>query len=116
MDSELYVPITLIASFKRVRAWTTDIDLIIQTLKESSAVTVDESGTRVKPNISFERNTVILRDVPECTEEVRSSIFVLYKYIKNYIYTGNHRVFERHKRAFCSINEKRYWKFMVFYI
>ncbi|KAI8084251.1 uncharacterized protein B0P05DRAFT_534820 [Gilbertella persicaria] len=69
MDSELYVPISLIANFKRVREWTTDIELIVKTLRESSEVTVDETGTRVKPNISVQRKTVILRDMPDCTEE-----------------------------------------------
>lgn len=70
MDSQMYVPISLIASFKRVREWTSDINLVVKTLRESSAVIVDESGTKVKPNISQERNTIILRDMPECTEEV----------------------------------------------
>ncbi|GAN05321.1 hypothetical protein MAM1_0088d04791 [Mucor ambiguus] len=69
MDADLYVPISLVANFRRVREWTTDVDLIVQTLRDSSAVTVDESGTRVKPNISVQRNTVILRDVPECTQD-----------------------------------------------
>ncbi|CEP14115.1 hypothetical protein [Parasitella parasitica] len=69
MDSELYVPISLVANFRRVREWTTDLNLIVQTLRDSSAVTVDESGTKVKPNISVQRNTVILRDVPECTQD-----------------------------------------------
>ncbi|KAI8375714.1 hypothetical protein EDC96DRAFT_305099 [Choanephora cucurbitarum] len=69
MDAELYVPISLVANFKRVREWTTDIELITKTLRESSEVTVDETGTKVKPNISVQRKTVILRDVPECTEE-----------------------------------------------
>ncbi|GAA5809446.1 hypothetical protein MFLAVUS_002854 [Mucor flavus] len=69
MDSDLFVPITTIANFKRVREWTTDVNLIVKALRESSTVTVDDSGTRVKPNISVERKTVILRDVPDCTEQ-----------------------------------------------
>ncbi|KAI7898861.1 uncharacterized protein BX663DRAFT_523077 [Cokeromyces recurvatus] len=69
MDSELYVPISLVANFTRIREHTTDMSLIIKTLKSSSAVIVDETETKVKPNISLKRNTVILRDVPECTEE-----------------------------------------------
>lgn len=69
MDADLYVPISLVANFRRVREWTMDIDFIVQTLRDSSAVTVDESGTKVKPNISVQRNTVIWRDVPECTQD-----------------------------------------------
>jgi hypothetical protein len=74
MDSELYVPISLIAGFKRIRERTADVDLVIKTLRESSLVTVDESGTKVKPNI--ERNTVILRDMPECTEEEVTTLLI----------------------------------------
>lgn len=69
MDSDLYVPISLVANFRRVREWTTNISVIVQTLRDTSTVTVDESGTKVKPNISVQRNTVILRDVPECTQD-----------------------------------------------
>jgi la-related protein 4 len=70
MDSDLYVPISLVANFRRVREWTTDMDTIVRTLRDSTAVIVDQSGTKVKPNISVQRNTVIWRDVPECTEQV----------------------------------------------
>ncbi|KAF7731724.1 La- protein 4 [Apophysomyces ossiformis] len=74
MDSELYVPIVTIAKFRRVREWTTDIDLIVKTLRESSAVIIDETGTKVKPNISVQRTTIILRDVPETTEQEISDL------------------------------------------
>lgn len=69
MDSDLYVPISLVANFRRVREWTTNINVIVQALRDSPNVIVDESGTKVKPNISVQRNTVILRDVPECTQD-----------------------------------------------
>jgi hypothetical protein len=82
MDLDLYVPISVVANFKRVREWTTDLDLIIKTLKESDAVTVNDSGTKVKPNISVQRKTVILRDVPDCTEKVSCTpIYDLYVYL-----------------------------------
>jgi la-related protein 4 len=73
MDSDLYVPISIVANFRRVREWTTDLNIIIKTLRESSTVTVNELGTRVKPNISDQRKTVILRDVPDCTTQVSIS-------------------------------------------
>jgi hypothetical protein len=69
MDSDLYVPISIVANFRRVREWTTNINVIVQALRDSPNVIVDESGTKVKPNISVQRNTVILRDVPECTQD-----------------------------------------------
>lgn len=117
MDSDLYVPISLIASFKRVREWTTDMDLIVKTLKESPAVTVDESGTKVKPNISLERSTVILRDVPDCTEEVNQQITEIVSITTlTCIIPGNQGIFEEYRCTSCSVYEKRYWKFMVFHI
>ncbi|RUS14172.1 hypothetical protein BC938DRAFT_477505, partial [Jimgerdemannia flammicorona] len=71
MNSERYVPISVIAEFKLVRNLTTDRDLIVSVLRESSGVTVDETGTRVKPNISTPRNTIILRDIADAEESVR---------------------------------------------
>jgi hypothetical protein len=70
MDPDLYVPIATIAKFKRVLDLTFDMDHIVATLRRSSVVTVDESGTKVKPNMSIQRTIVILRDVPESTEQV----------------------------------------------
>ncbi|KAI9258851.1 hypothetical protein BDA99DRAFT_514319 [Phascolomyces articulosus] len=71
MDIDLYVPITTIAQFHRVQHYTTDIHEIIQVLKRSPYVIVDETETRVKPNISpsMERTTVILRELPQETTE-----------------------------------------------
>jgi hypothetical protein len=70
MDPDLYVPIATIAKFNRVLDLTFDMDHIVTTLRRSSVVTVDESGTKVKPNMSIQRTTVILRDVPDSTEQV----------------------------------------------
>lgn len=75
MDPDLYVPISIIANFRRVREWTTDLNMIVNTLRSSHTVTVNESGTRVKPNISVQRKTVILRDVPDCTRQVSFIFF-----------------------------------------
>ncbi|KAI9498779.1 hypothetical protein BDB00DRAFT_403022 [Zychaea mexicana] len=71
MDPDLYVPITTIANFNRVQQYTTDLDAVAQALKQSPYVIVDETETKVKPNISTsaERTTVILRELPEDTSE-----------------------------------------------
>ena len=77
MDAHLYVPIAAIAGFNRVKQYTTDLDTIVQTLRQSNAVLVDETGTKVKPNISTERTTVILRELPDNTfEEVKKNLVV----------------------------------------
>jgi hypothetical protein len=70
MDPDLYVPIATIANFKRVLDITTDLDLIVSTLRGSSMVSVDKSGTKVKPNIANQRTTVILREMPDATDMV----------------------------------------------
>ncbi|KAL1921280.1 uncharacterized protein VTP21DRAFT_10996 [Calcarisporiella thermophila] len=77
MDSNLFVPITVIAEFKMVKHLTTDLQLIVSVLKESPNIVVDDSETRAKPNIpANKRNTIILRDVPsDVTEEEIRSIF-----------------------------------------
>ncbi|KAI8341636.1 hypothetical protein BC941DRAFT_414055 [Chlamydoabsidia padenii] len=69
MDPDLYVPIATIANFKRVLELTSDMDHIVETLRCSSVVTVDDSGTKVKPNVSMQRTTLILRDVPDATKD-----------------------------------------------
>lgn len=72
MDSDLYVPIATVASFNKVKEWTTDYDTIVLALKTIPAVTVDETNTKVKPNISTQRTTIILRDIDSsATKEVK---------------------------------------------
>ncbi|CAO3659246.1 unnamed protein product [Umbelopsis vinacea] len=76
MDSDLYVPIATVASFNKVKAWTTDYDTIVLALKTIPAVTVDETNTKVKPNISTQRTTIILRDIDaSATKEDIAAIF-----------------------------------------
>lgn len=78
MDSDLYVSIATVASFNKVKAWTTDYDTVVRALKSIPAVTVDETNSKVKPNISTQRTTIILRDIDSsATEEVCSNTDVL---------------------------------------
>ncbi|KAL0079742.1 hypothetical protein J3Q64DRAFT_1824298 [Phycomyces blakesleeanus] len=69
MDNNLYVPIDLIAGFKRVQMWTTDREVIVDILKSSDVVQVDEQSQKVRPALSLQRTTIILRDIPSGTEE-----------------------------------------------
>ncbi|XP_043844915.1 la-related protein 1 isoform X3 [Dromiciops gliroides] len=48
MDSDGFLPITLIASFHRVKALTTEVGLIIQALKDSKVVEIVEQKIRRK--------------------------------------------------------------------
>ncbi|XP_056304837.1 la-related protein 4 isoform X3 [Danio aesculapii] len=72
MDSDQFVPIWTIASMEGIKVLTTDMDLILDVLKSSPMVQVDEKGEKVRPN--HKRCIIILREVPETTpvEEVEA--------------------------------------------
>ncbi|XP_075882484.1 la ribonucleoprotein 4Aa isoform X2 [Nelusetta ayraudi] len=72
MDSDQFVPIWTIASMEGIKVLTTDLDLILDVLRSSPMVQVDEKGEKVRPN--HKRCIIILREVPETTpvEEVES--------------------------------------------
>nr|XP_020448620.1 la-related protein 4-like [Monopterus albus] len=72
MDSDQFVPVWTIACMEHIKALTTDMDLILDVLRASPMVQVDETGEKVRPNHS--RCIIILREVPETTptEEVEA--------------------------------------------
>ncbi|XP_071191799.1 la-related protein 4-like isoform X5 [Salvelinus alpinus] len=72
MDSDHFVPIWTIASMEGIKVLTTDMDLILEVLRASPVVQVDEMGEKVRPN--HKRCIIILREVPETTpvEEVEA--------------------------------------------
>ncbi|XP_010782807.1 la ribonucleoprotein 4Aa [Notothenia coriiceps] len=72
MDSDQFVPIWTIASMEGIKVLTTDMDLILDVLRSSPMVQVDEKGEKVRPN--HKRCIIILREVPETTpvEEVEA--------------------------------------------
>ncbi|XP_043939411.1 la-related protein 4 [Protopterus annectens] len=72
MDSDQFVPIWTIANMEGIKKLTTDMDLILDVLRTSPMVQVDEKGEKVRPN--HKRCIIILREVPETTpvEEVKS--------------------------------------------
>ncbi|VDM38302.1 unnamed protein product [Toxocara canis] len=75
MDNDQYVPIGIIAGFPKVKRLTNDFNLIVQVLRESTQVQVDELGERVRA--MSKRCTIILREIPESTDEKEvASMFV----------------------------------------
>ncbi|XP_062971627.1 la-related protein 4 isoform X2 [Cynocephalus volans] len=72
MDSDQFVPIWTVANMEEVKKLTTDPDLILEVLRSSPMVQVDEKGEKVRP--SHKRCIVILREIPETTpiEEVKA--------------------------------------------
>ncbi|VDK44780.1 unnamed protein product [Anisakis simplex] len=67
MDNDQYVPIGIIAGFPKVKRLTNDFNLIVQVLRESTQVQVDDLGERVRA--VSKRCTIILREIPESTDE-----------------------------------------------
>ncbi|XP_072307626.1 la-related protein 4 isoform X2 [Eucyclogobius newberryi] len=65
MDSDQFVPIWTVACMEDIKSLTSDLELIVDVLKTSPLVQVDESGEKVRPNYS--RCIIILREVPETT-------------------------------------------------
>ncbi|XP_061661417.1 la ribonucleoprotein 4Aa isoform X2 [Syngnathoides biaculeatus] len=72
MDSDQFVSIWTIASMEGIKVLTSDMELILDVLRSSPMVQVDEKGEKVRPN--HKRCIIILREVPETTpvEEVES--------------------------------------------
>jgi hypothetical protein len=67
MDGEMFVPIATIANFGKLRALTTDVELITDVVSSSTNVQLDQAKTKIKPNVKQSRNTVILREMPSNT-------------------------------------------------
>ncbi|XP_040281832.1 la-related protein 4 isoform X2 [Bufo bufo] len=72
MDSDQFVPIWTIANMEGIKKLTTDMDLIVEVLRSTPVVQVDEKGEKVRPN--HKRCIIILREIPETTpvEEVKA--------------------------------------------
>lgn len=67
MDKDQYVPIAVVANFNEIKRLTNDFNLVVDALRSSPEVHVDETGLKVRPN--SKRCVVILRDVPDEVEE-----------------------------------------------
>jgi hypothetical protein len=69
MDNNKYVSVDVICNFRKVKQLTEDKALIAETMKSCKNMQLDATGTKVKPNIKMERNTLYLRDIPSNTPE-----------------------------------------------
>ncbi|XP_071522733.1 uncharacterized protein Larp4B isoform X4 [Panulirus ornatus] len=72
MDSDQYVPVFILANCSQFKNITKDHSIIVEALKESPFVQLDEENNRVRPN--YKRCIVILREIPESTpvEDIES--------------------------------------------
>jgi len=69
MDKEHYVDLSVIAEFKLMKALTTDDSVILEAVKSSTKISVDDSAKRLRPTVSNARTTLILRNIPSATPE-----------------------------------------------
>lgn len=63
MDSDQYVSIAIIANFDQIKRLTNDKQLVVDVLRQSPTVQVDDSGEKVRP--VHKRCVLILREMPE---------------------------------------------------
>lgn len=87
LNADSFVPITQIAELNIVRQFSKDLDLILTCLKSTDKIVVDESKAMARPSVKIvQRNTLILRDIPESTPaEVRSysfPTFSMFRFLK----------------------------------
>ena len=63
MNAEKFVPISVIANFRKISELTTDVSLIAEAVRDSKVCSIDATGKMLKPtSMKFqERNTIILR-------------------------------------------------------
>ena len=56
LDANGYVPISVLLTFNRLKALTTDVSLIVEVMKESEVVDVSEDGLKLKRNAELPAN------------------------------------------------------------
>ena len=76
MNDSGYVSLQTIAGFRKVMELSGKMEDILEALKDSKEVVVDAANLLIRPAMTFERKTIILRDVPvETTEEEIRALF-----------------------------------------
>jgi len=78
MDAQKYVSVQVIAGFPKVRKFTSDSDLLVRVMRECKNCEVDSEGSKVRPKIKRERNTLILRDIS--SETAKSDVESIFKF------------------------------------
>ena len=77
MDASLYVPVKVLANFPKIVSLTKEMNIILKAIKTSKVVQINGDDTLVKPDITMERNTIILRDVS--SDVKKEDIIALFK-------------------------------------
>ena len=69
MNDNGYISIQLLINFFYNVLPNLTVEDVIESLSDSTVVIVDPATQMVRPNITVERKTIILRDIPENTTE-----------------------------------------------
>jgi len=69
MNKDHFVDVSVIAEFKMMKQLTSDVDLIMSSVRESDKVILDEVRKCIKPAANTERTTLILRNIPSSATE-----------------------------------------------
>ncbi|XP_019853836.1 PREDICTED: la-related protein 4-like [Amphimedon queenslandica] len=75
MDSDHFVPVSVLANFNQVKRLSTDMNLIVEAIKDSSTLKLDSTETKVKA-IPEKRCILILREIPK--ETPKEDVFRLF--------------------------------------
>eukprot|EP00039_Didymoeca_costata_P007936 m.105523 g.105523 ORF g.105523 m.105523 type:complete len:596 (-) comp13880_c1_seq2:421-2208(-) len=72
MNPEMYVKCELVAGFRQIQSRTTDLNLVVELLRESENAEVDAEGLMVRPKnhvyLSQPQFTLVLNNIPADTE------------------------------------------------
>lgn len=68
MNSQMYVPIETIIGFQKIKQLTDSVELLVESILDSTVVVLNETKDAIKPNVKSERNTIILREIPSATK------------------------------------------------
>jgi len=76
MDEEQYVPVSLIATFGKMVALTSDQNLVAECLEDSKFVELSSDKTKLRPKEGKRRNRIILHNLPpETTDQEVKDLF-----------------------------------------
>lgn len=87
MDSEQFVPVSLIANFGKIKSLTLDQEIIIQALDSSSVLELSEDKSKIRLKEKKKRNRIILHKLPSgTTEQVRKTYKLMSIFSFSYSY------------------------------
>ena len=70
LNHDFFLPISVVVDLPVIRLLTSDAELVKTALKSTDKIVIDEAKQMARPAIKLvQRNTIIIRDVPEATPQ-----------------------------------------------